>query len=83
MVYKKKDSYLMNRIKDTSNRGCVLPENRLDTQNGRKLISDLSWRTLSVRTWNQLHMNLRIERNLTVFKPSLKNWVIKNTRLRL
>ena len=76
-VQKHPGSVLLRRIRGTRPGGEEqLPDGTFDTTTGRTLLSDLSWRTHSVRIWNRLPVAVRMETNIISFKKILRNWVV-------
>ena len=52
-------------------------DNRLYTRKGRIQMTNLSWRNRCVDIWNILPNQLRVEKQISVFKKGLKDWIKK------
>ena len=48
---------------------------------GRILLTNDSWKSRTVKMWNKMDQNLRLEDNAAVFKGKLKVWIMENIGL--
>ena len=79
-----KNGHLLMNIHNKKTRyGRPLPDNKLQTHRGQKLITEQSWRQSSVKWWNELPSNLRNEVRMKQFKNRLRIWVKDNIPLKL
>ena len=78
------DNFLMIDISNRKTRyGRTLPDNKLHTRAGQKIITENCWRQNSVSWWNTLPSNLRSELRLKPFKAGLRKWVGENVPIKL
>ena len=81
--WNKNGHLLMNIYNKKTRYGRQLPDNKLQTHRGQKLITEQSWRQSSVKWWNELPSNLRNEVRMKQFKNRLRIWVKDNIPLKL